>query len=139
MGYFDGFDGVFDLKDASFGREGVDSAIIVAPAWVKLYFVLNMFDITSPLNFNLKNIQIHIQMDSTGPLPFPPPQSPHQFIQLLPCLHKLPFQFSTLLQRHRLVLSFQTLNKFIEDLRPSLLVLAFLLMVPQVFDDIYWI
>jgi hypothetical protein len=31
--YLDGFDGVFYLEDASFRGEGVDAAIVVAPAW----------------------------------------------------------------------------------------------------------
>ena len=53
-GYFDGLDGVFDLEDTSFGREGVDASIVVAPGWMEMYLVLNMFDMV--MGYNLKNI-----------------------------------------------------------------------------------
>jgi hypothetical protein len=42
--YFDGFDGVFYLEDASLGGEGVDAAVVVAPEWKDTYLLLNMFD-----------------------------------------------------------------------------------------------
>lgn len=47
--YLDCLDGVLDLEDASFGREGVDAAIVIAPAWGDVYFVLNIFDIALEL------------------------------------------------------------------------------------------
>jgi hypothetical protein len=42
--YLDGLDGVLHLEDPALGREGVDAAVVVAPAWAGEYLLLNMFD-----------------------------------------------------------------------------------------------
>jgi hypothetical protein len=42
--YLDCLDGVLDLEDPALGREGVDAAIVVAPAWTVGYLLLNMLD-----------------------------------------------------------------------------------------------
>ena len=41
-GYFDGFNGVLDLEDTSFGGEGIDTTIIVAPDWKPCYLLPNI-------------------------------------------------------------------------------------------------
>jgi hypothetical protein len=44
--YFNGFDGVFDLKDSALWGEGIDASIVVAPEVIdKAYFELNIVDI----------------------------------------------------------------------------------------------